>query len=98
MLTAAVAGVAATGAAVVDVVDFVGVVGVAGEVGAVPVVLAGEVWDEFAERSSTGAAVCVEAQPAPNIATNAASASGSEISSQDKTHLKSLPPRSAERN
>jgi hypothetical protein len=90
--TGAVAGVAATGAAAVDVV---GVVGVGG---AVPVVVAGAVWDGFVERSSTGAAVCVEAQPAPNIATNAANARGSEISSQEKAHFKSIPPQSAERN
>ena len=77
---------------------FVDVAAVAGVVGAVAVVLAGGAWDESAERSSTGAAVCVEAQPAPNIATNAASANGIEIFSQDKTCLKSIPRRSAERN
>src|SRR5258708_38495287 len=54
--------------------------------------------DAFGERSSTGAAVGVDAQPAPSPATNAASMRGREISPQRKTMFKPKPPRSAERN
>src|SRR6266850_2062295 len=54
--------------------------------------------DAFGERSSTGAAVGVDAQPAPSAATNAASMSGRENSPQRKTIVKPKPPQSAERN
>ena len=54
--------------------------------------------DAFGERSSTGAALCLDAQPAPSPAINAASISGDEKFWQRETMIKLRPPQSAERN
>ncbi|HEV8260860.1 MAG TPA: hypothetical protein VGQ19_08915 [Burkholderiales bacterium] len=52
----------------------------------------GAVRDAFGERSSTGAAVGMDAQATPSAATIAASMSGRDIPSQRKTTFKSIPP------
>ena len=93
-----VAGAVAAGPVVAGAVAAGAVATGAPVTGALAGAAAGAGRDAFGERSSTGAAVCFDAQPAPSIAITAASINGREIFWQRQTIIKSKPPQSAERN